>query len=105
MAARLLVFPDLVAGLLVQGEQELPWARPAPEDDQVAIKYRRRGVAPDVAQLAEVVVPQLLAAEVIAVQARRAEADGHALAVRGGAGGGIGVGGVGRLVGRVGDDL
>ena len=73
--------PDLLAGLLVDREEELPFAGAAPLDAQVAVKDRRGGGAPEVFELADVVLPEFLAVEVVADQAGRAVAGDHALAV------------------------
>src|SRR5260370_21443532 len=81
LPARLIVLPDLVAGFLVQRDQELSFARPAPKDDVIAVQDWRRGIAPDVELLAQVAVPELLAVQVEADQPRRAKAGVHALAI------------------------
>src|SRR5262245_31041134 len=51
LAARLIMLPDLLAGLLAHGTEELPLAGPAPEIKEVAVNYRRRRVTPDVNEL------------------------------------------------------
>src|SRR5262249_6352015 len=92
------VLPDRLAIALVDGEQELPFARAAPENTQVAVQDGRGGVAPDVLQLAEVLAPQFLAAEVVADHAGRAEAGNDPLAVGDRAGRAVGIGVVGGLL-------
>src|SRR5262245_8664118 len=47
LAARLLVFPGLLAGLFVQRDEELSLAGAAPEDDMLAMQDWRGGVAPN----------------------------------------------------------
>src|SRR5262249_25555506 len=85
-------------GPFVHGQEELPLARPAPEDAQVAMEDRRAGGAPDVPELAQVVTPLLVASEIVAVQPGGAVADVDALAVGDGAGRAVGI----RIVGRLG---
>src|SRR5262249_2717539 len=105
LPAGLVVLPGLLPGGLVEGDEELAFAGAGPEDDEVLIKDGRRGVPPDVPELAEAVGPLLLAGEVVAIKARGAEADDDPLTVGDGRGGAVGAGGVLRLLVVVRDDL
>src|SRR5262249_15844093 len=67
----------------------------------VLVKDNGRRVAPDVVELAHVVAPQLLALEVIAVDAGRSVAGDDSFAVGRGSASAERVGGMGRLVGLV----
>jgi hypothetical protein len=92
--------PDRLAACPLDRQQELPFARSAPQDNKVAITDRRRSVAPDVFELAQILAPQLFAGKIAADHPSRAEAGDDALAVGDGRGGAIGIGFVrGFLVG------
>src|SRR5262245_44981976 len=71
-AAGNIALPDFLAGVFVDGQEELSLSGPTPEDDKIAIKDRRRCSAPEVIEFAQVVAPQLLAVEIIADHAGRA---------------------------------
>src|SRR5262245_37480131 len=68
-------------------------------------KDGRRGIPRDMPELAEIVVPLLLAGEVVAIKARGAEADDDPLTVGDGRGGAVGAGGVLRLLVVILDNL
>src|SRR5262249_51791720 len=61
--------PHLLAGPLVDREEELPLPGAAPVHAQVTVEDRRGSVAPQVLELADVIPPQFLAIEVITDQA------------------------------------
>src|SRR4029453_9989091 len=100
-----IVLPGLLPGGFVESDEELTFARASPEDDEVLIKDGRRGVPPAVPELAEIVVPLLLAGKVVAIKARGAEADDDPLTVGDGRGGAVGAGGVLRLLVVILDNL
>src|SRR5262249_24360723 len=101
-AAGLIVLPDGLSGGLVSGEEELAFARATPEDDEVVVEGGRRGVAPDVLELAELFAPQLLTFEIVTDHAGRAEAGDDSFAVGHRRGGTVRVGVMGRLLAFVG---
>ena len=89
------MLPDRLAGLLVDRDEVVAvlgvLVRPAPLDHEIAVDHRRGRVAEHVLPLAQIgALPEFLAAEVVAVEARGAEADHHALAV--GDRGGVAIG-------------
>src|SRR5262249_28347896 len=81
----------------VDRKQNLTVSRADPEDGQIVVQDRRRGVAPDVDHLADVLAPQLLAIKAVAEQAGRAVTDKDALPVRDRRSGAEGIGVVRRL--------
>src|SRR5262249_9657418 len=82
IAAGFVVFPDRRARGFVDGQEKLPLTRTAPENGEVAVQDRRRGVAPDVLQLAQVAPPQLLALKIVTDESGGAEAGEDTLAIR-----------------------
>src|SRR5581483_4097038 len=80
-----LVFPYCLAGLLVDGEEEvaaLAVVGPAPLDDKVAIEHGGGSVAEGVLPSAEVgALPQLLAVVVVTVEPGRTVTDDDPLAL------------------------
>src|SRR5579862_230239 len=97
LAAGFIVLPDFLACGFVESDEKLTFARPRPEDHEVLIEDGRRSVPCDMPELAEIVVPLLLAGEVVAIEACGAEADNHSFTIGNRRSGAISSGGVLRL--------
>src|SRR4029079_9737520 len=84
-AAGVLVFPQGLAGLLVEAMQHGVLTGPEVQEYTVSRDHGRAAVPPDMLLLAEVrPLPQLLPIQVVAEHTGTAEEDDHTLAVRGG---------------------
>src|SRR5262245_29567706 len=81
-----LLSPNFGAAFLFERRHKRVESRPEIENHQIAINHRAASKTPNVLLLAEILLPQNVAAKVVGIQARRAVPGNDALAIAHGRG-------------------